>query len=187
MKSFELALGENLFSTSGQTIEEVVADELKERRATIATAESCTGGMIAARLTNIPGSSTYFLGGVVCYSNDLKTAWTRVPPEIIESKGAVSSEVALALADGIRKSTGAELGLSVTGIAGPGGGTPEKPVGLVHIGLAMKRGRRNARFGFPATASGFGRKRRMRRWIWCGDIFFMRRGQGLRRARFRGA
>ncbi len=135
VKSFELALGENLFSTSGQTIEEVVADELTQHRATIATAESCTGGLIAARLTNIPGSSTYFLGGVVCYSNDLKTAWTRVPPEIIESKGAVSSEVALALADGIRKSTGALLGLSVTGIAGPGGGTAEKPVGLVHIGL----------------------------------------------------
>jgi len=149
VKSFELALGENLFSTSGQTIEEVVADELTQHRATIATAESCTGGLIAARLTNIPGSSTYFLGGVVCYSNDLKTAWTRVPPEIIESKGAVSSEVALALADGIRKSTGAALGLSVTGIAGPGGGTPEKPVGLVHIGLADEKGPKERAFRFP--------------------------------------
>lgn len=149
VKSFELALGENLYSTSGQTIEEVVADELKERRSTIATAESCTGGLIAARLTNIPGSSTYFLGGVVCYSNDLKTAWTRVPAEIIESKGAVSPEVALALADGIRKSTGAALGLSVTGIAGPGGGTPEKPVGLVHIGLADEKGPKERAFRFP--------------------------------------
>ena len=149
VKSFELALGENLFSTSGQTIEEVVADELTQHRATIATAESCTGGLIAARLTNIPGSSTYFLGGVVCYSNDLKTAWTRVPPEIIESKGAVSSEVALALADGIRKSTGAALGLSVTGIAGPGGGAPEKPVGLVHIGLADEKGPKERAFRFP--------------------------------------
>jgi len=149
VKSFELALGENLFSTSGQTIEEVVADELTQHRVTIATAESCTGGLIAARLTNIPGSSTYFLGGVVCYSNDLKTAWTRVPPEIIESKGAVSSEVALALADGIRKSTGAALGLSVTGIAGPGGGAPEKPVGLVHIGLADEKGPKERAFRFP--------------------------------------
>ena len=149
VKSFGLALGENLYSTTGQSMEEVVADELREHRATIATAESCTGGMIAARLTNIPGSSTYFLGGVVCYSNDLKTAWTRVPAEIIESKGAVSPEVALALADGIRKSTGATLGLSVTGIAGPGGGTPEKPVGLVHIGLADEKGPKERAFRFP--------------------------------------
>jgi nicotinamide-nucleotide amidase len=149
VKSFALALGENLYSTSGQSIEEVVADELREHRATIATAESCTGGMIAARLTSISGSSTYFLGGVVCYSNDLKTAWTRVPAEIIESKGAVSAEVALELADGIRKSTGAMLGLSVTGIAGPGGGTPEKPVGLVHIGLADEKGPKERAFRFP--------------------------------------
>jgi nicotinamide-nucleotide amidase len=149
VKSFTLALGENLFSTSGQSLEAVVADELIAHRATIATAESCTGGMIAARLTSISGSSTYFLGGVVCYSNDLKTAWTRVPAEIIESKGAVSSEVALALADGIRKSTGAMLGLSVTGIAGPGGGTPERPVGLVHIGLADEKGPKERAFRFP--------------------------------------
>ena len=140
VKGFALALGENLFSTSGESIEEVVGRELQQHRATIATAESCTGGMVAARLTNVPGSSTYFLGGVVCYSNDLKSAWTGVSPDVIEAKGAVSAEVAVALAEGIRRNTRATVGLSITGIAGPGGGTPEKPVGLVHIGLADERG-----------------------------------------------
>ena len=144
-----LALGEHLYSTKGESLEEVVARELLENRATIAVAESCTGGMLAERLTNIPGSSTYFLGGVVCYSNDLKTSLVNVPPDLIESNGAVSSEVALALADGIRKFTGATLGIGVTGIAGPGGGTPEKPVGLVHIGISDERGPRERAFRFP--------------------------------------
>jgi nicotinamide-nucleotide amidase len=103
---------------------EEVARVLTENRATIAVAESCTGGLLAERLTNIPGSSVYFLGGVVCYSNELKSALVDVPAELIESKGAVSPEVALALADGIRKRTGATIGVGVTGIAGPGGGTP---------------------------------------------------------------
>ena len=105
--------------------------------------------MLAERLTNIPGSSSYFLGGVVCYSNELKSALVDVPAELIEAKGAVSPEVALALADGIRRSTGATIGVGVTGIAGPGGGTPEKPVGLVYIGIADERGPRERRFQFP--------------------------------------
>jgi nicotinamide-nucleotide amidase len=112
-------------------------------------AESCTGGMLAERLTNIPGSSSYFLGGVICYSNELKTSLVGVPPAMIEAKGAVSSEVALALADGIRKRTGATVGVGITGISGPGGGTPEKPVGLVHIGLADEQGPRERAFRFP--------------------------------------
>ncbi|MGA3293705.1 MAG: competence/damage-inducible protein A [Candidatus Acidiferrales bacterium] len=144
-----LALGENLFSTHGEPLEEVVARLLTENRATIAVAESCTGGMVAERLTNLPGSSAYFLGGVVCYSNELKTSLVGVPKEMIEAKGAVSSEVALALADGIRKRTGATIGVGVTGIAGPTGGTPEKPVGLVHIGIADKDGPREKSFRFP--------------------------------------
>jgi nicotinamide-nucleotide amidase len=144
-----LALGENLFSTKGETLEEVVARILTENRATIAVAESCTGGMLAERLTNVPGSSSYFLGGVVCYSNELKTSLVGVPKELIEAKGAVSAEVALALADGIRKRSGATLGVGTTGIAGPGGGTPEKPVGLVHIGIADERGPREKVFRFP--------------------------------------
>jgi nicotinamide-nucleotide amidase len=143
-----LALGENLYSTRGEALEEVVAQILTENRATIAVAESCTGGMLAERLTNVPGSSNYFVGGVVCYANELKSALVGVPPELIESKGAVSTEVALALADGIRKRTGATLGVGVTGIAGPGGGSPEKPVGLVHIGIADERGPRERAFRF---------------------------------------
>jgi nicotinamide-nucleotide amidase len=149
VKRMSLALGEHLYSTEGETMEEVVARVLTENRATIAVAESCTGGLLAERLTNIPGSSVYFLGGVVCYSNELKSALVDVPAELIESKGAVSPEVALALADGIRKRTGATIGVGVTGIAGPGGGTPEKPVGLVHIGIADERGPRERRFQFP--------------------------------------
>ncbi len=149
VKRMALALGEHLYSTEGETMEEVVARVLTENRATIAVAESCTGGLLAERLTNIPGSSVYFLGGVVCYSNELKSALVDVPAELIEAKGAVSPEVALALAEGIRKRTGATIGVGVTGIAGPGGGTPEKPVGLVHIGIADERGPRERRFQFP--------------------------------------
>jgi nicotinamide-nucleotide amidase len=142
------ALGEHLYSTRGETLEDICARLLTENRATIAAAESCTGGMVAERLTNIPGSSVYFVGGVVCYSNELKTTMVGVPPELIESKGAVSAEVARSLADGIRKRTGATLGVGITGIAGPGGGTPEKPVGLVYIGLADERGPKEKEFRF---------------------------------------
>lgn len=143
-----LALGESLYSMHGESLEEVLARILTENRATIAVAESCTGGLLAERLTNVAGSSVYFLGGVVCYSNELKSQLVNVPPGIIEAKGAVSPEVALALADGIRRVTGARLGIGVTGIAGPGGGTPEKPVGLVYIGIADEHGPRQKEFRF---------------------------------------
>ncbi len=148
-KRMSLALGEHLYSTHGEALEEVVARTLTENHATVAVAESCTGGMLAERLTNIPGSSSYFLGGVICYSNELKTSLVGVPQAMIETKGAVSPEVALALADGIRKRTGATLGVGITGISGPGGGTPEKPVGLVHIGLADEHGPRERAYRFP--------------------------------------
>ena len=144
-----LALGENLFSAKGESLEEVVARILTANRATIAVAESCTGGMLAERLTNVPGSSSYFLGGVVCYSNEMKTSLVGVPKELIDARGAVSPEVALALADGIRKRSGATLGVGTTGIAGPTGGTPEKPVGLVHIALADERGAKEKAFRLP--------------------------------------
>ena len=149
VRRMALALGDNLISTCGETIEAVVARTLTENRATIAVAESCTGGLLAERLTSISGSSAYFLGGVVCYSNQLKTQLVGVPAELIEAKGAVSSEVALALADGIRKQTGATIGVGITGIAGPTGGTPEKPVGLVHIGVADQHGPQERSFRFP--------------------------------------
>jgi nicotinamide-nucleotide amidase len=144
-----LALGENLFTTRGESLEQVIAATLTANAATIAVAESCTGGMLSERLTSIPGSSTYFLGGVVCYSNNLKSAWTEVPAALIEAKGAVSAEVARALAEGVRRGAGATLGLGVTGIAGPASGTLEKPVGTVHIALASETSTREREFRFP--------------------------------------
>jgi nicotinamide-nucleotide amidase len=148
-ESIVLALGEAVFTTKGESMEEVVARELTMRQATIATAESCTGGLLAERLTSISGSSAYFLGGVVSYSNTLKSAWVDVPAEIIESRGAVSSEVAVALADGIRRRTGATLGVGITGVAGPTGGTPEKPVGTVHVAIADASGSKERGVHYP--------------------------------------
>src|SRR5713101_32517 len=139
-EGIQLALGERIFSTEGQPLEVVVAQLLIMNHATIAAAESCTGGLLAQRLTTVAGSSSYFLGGVVCYSNELKSAWADVPAETIQAKGAVSAEVAIALADGIRRRVGSVLGLGITGIAGPGGGSEEKPVGTVHIALASAAG-----------------------------------------------
>jgi len=148
-ESIVFALGEAVFTTAGESMEEVVARELTMRHATIATAESCTGGLLAERLTSISGSSAYFLGGVVSYSNTLKSAWVDVPAEIIESRGAVSSEVAVALADGIRRRTGATLGIGITGVAGPTGGTPEKPVGTVHVAIADASGSKERGVHYP--------------------------------------
>jgi nicotinamide-nucleotide amidase len=148
-ESIVLALGEAVFTTSGESMEEVVARELTLQQATIATAESCTGGLLAERLTRISGSSAYFLGGVVSYSNALKSAWVDVPAEIIETRGAVSSEVAIALADGIRRRTGATLGVGITGVAGPNGGTPEKPVGTVHVAIADASGSKERGVRYP--------------------------------------
>jgi nicotinamide-nucleotide amidase len=126
-----------------------VAVLLTKNKSTISAAESCTGGLFAQRLTSIAGSSSYFLGGVVSYSNDLKTAWADVPAEMIKSKGAVSSEVAIALADGIRRNVGSTLGVGITGIAGPGGGSDEKPVGTVHIALSHVGGVKERGVLFP--------------------------------------
>jgi len=132
----EDALEPHLFSTSGESLEQIVGYYLDMRGITIATAESCTGGLVAERLTSVAGSSRYFLGGVVAYSNDLKTGFVDIPPVLIEEHGAVSREIAVALAEGIRKRCGSQLGVGVTGIAGPGGGSEEKPVGLVYCALA---------------------------------------------------
>jgi nicotinamide-nucleotide amidase len=127
------ALGDNVFSTDGRSMEEVVGALLRDRGLTIAAAESCTGGLLLSRLTDIPGSSDYVAGGVVVYSNHLKTALADVPEDLIRAHGAVSEPVAAALAEGIRARTGASIGIGITGIAGPGGGTPQKPVGTVAI------------------------------------------------------
>ena len=148
VKGFEIALADRIFSQNGASLEEVIARELTMHNATISAAESCTGGLLAQRLTSIAGSSSYFLGGVVCYSNELKTEWAGVPAELIQAKGAVSSEVAIALADGIRRRVGSTFGVGITGIAGPGGGSEEKPVGTVHVALSHAGGvkERGARF-----------------------------------------
>jgi nicotinamide-nucleotide amidase len=139
-RGFDISLTDRIFSRDGQPLHEVVARQLTLNNTTIAVAESCTGGLLAQRLTSIAGSSSYFLGGVVCYSNERKTAWADVPPDLIATKGAVSPEVAAALADGIRRRVGSALGVGVTGIAGPGGGSEEKPVGTVHVALAHSGG-----------------------------------------------
>jgi nicotinamide-nucleotide amidase len=148
VQGFEIALADRIFSQDGRALEEIVAEQLTLNNATIAAAESCTGGLLAQRLTSIAGSSSYFLGGVVCYSNELKTAWADVPAEMIAAKGAVSPEVAVALAEGIRRRVGSTLGVGITGIAGPGGGSDEKPVGTVHVAISHSGGikERGARF-----------------------------------------
>ncbi len=127
---------EMLFSEDGRTVDEIVAGLLRRAGLTIATAESCTGGLLAARLTELPGSSDYVRGGIVAYDNDVKVAAAGVPAELIERHGAVSQEVAEALARGARERLGADVGVGITGVAGPGGGTPEKPVGLVWLTVA---------------------------------------------------
>jgi nicotinamide-nucleotide amidase len=132
----EEALDDWLYSSEGESLEQIVLYYLGLRQSTLAVAESCTGGMVSQRITAVPGSSRSFLGGAVVYSNELKTTFADVPPALIERYGAVSSEVATALAEGIRKRTGATLGLAITGIAGPTGGTEGKPVGLVHFAVS---------------------------------------------------
>jgi nicotinamide-nucleotide amidase len=122
-----------LYSPGGETVDDLVAEALLARGLTIATAESCTAGLVAGRLADRPGSSAYLLGGLVTYSNEAKTRLLGVPAELVERVGAVSEEVARAMAAGARERLGADVGVSVTGIAGPSGGTPDKPVGLVHL------------------------------------------------------
>ncbi len=129
-------LGDYIFSRRDETLEQVVGDLLRWRGYSLATAESCTGGLLAGRVTEVPGSSDYFLEGVVTYSNEAKMRMLCVPAEMLEEHGAVSEPVACAMAAGVRKLAGSTFGIGITGVAGPGGGTEEKPVGLVYIALA---------------------------------------------------
>ena len=151
-------LGDAVFSTGGESLEEIVGLYLQMRGAKIAVAESCTGGMVAERITSVPGSSRYFVGGAVVYANDLKTLFADVPPLMIEAHGAVSKEVALALAQNIREICNTDIGVGVTGIAGPGGGTEEKPVGLVYIAVTNGPKQEVVERRFP------GDRERIRRW-----------------------
>jgi competence/damage-inducible protein CinA-like protein len=132
----ELA-GDAVFATREEdTLESVVGELLRGAGATLTAAESCTGGLFAQRITSVPGSSDYFLGGAVTYSNELKVRLVGVPPELLAEHGAVSEPVARAMAEGVRRALGSDYGVGITGVAGPGGGSEEKPVGTVHIAVA---------------------------------------------------
>jgi nicotinamide-nucleotide amidase len=141
--------GSIIYSESDETMETVVGRLLTERGKTVAVAESCTGGLIGEKLTRAPGSSAYFLGGIIAYSNDAKMSLLDVPEELLVKYGAVSREVAQAMAEGARERFGADFGISTTGISGPDGGTEEKPVGLVCVGIASEHGTHTDDFIFP--------------------------------------
>ncbi len=143
------ALGDIVFSTDGRNLPEIVGGLLLERRSRIAVAESCTGGLVLGRLTEVPGSSQWVIGGVTAYDNDVKTEQLGVPVEMIAAEGAVSEPVALAMADGIRVRLHADIGVGVTGVAGPSGGTASKPVGTVVIAVCTSTSREARTFRFP--------------------------------------
>jgi nicotinamide-nucleotide amidase len=143
--------GHRLFSEDGTTVDEQVATLLRTSERTIATAESCTGGLLAARLTERPGSSAYVLGGLVVYDNEAKVRLAGVEPALLERTGAVSEEVAEALAEGARKALGADIGVGITGIAGPDGGTPDKPVGTVCLSVCSAGARLTRRVHLPGS------------------------------------
>jgi nicotinamide-nucleotide amidase len=147
----EHELDEFIFARSEQSLEEVVGMYLVMKNATIATAESCTGGLLAERLTDVPGSSRYFMSGVIAYSNESKMELAQIPPLMLEMQGAVSADVARGLADGIRARMNTTIGVGVTGVAGPTGGSAEKPVGTVHIAVATPTGTENRQFLFPGS------------------------------------
>jgi nicotinamide-nucleotide amidase len=139
---------DDMFSSDGRSLEQVVGEMLAERSLTIGVAESCTGGLIMSRLTDVPGSSRYVDRGVVTYSNEAKTELLGVPAELIASNGAVSEAVALAMADGIRARARVSVGVGVTGIAGPGGGSDDKPVGTVAVAVMTAAATRSRVFRF---------------------------------------
>jgi nicotinamide-nucleotide amidase len=149
---------EAVFATAGETLEKIAGYYLQMRDATVAVAESCTGGLLAQRITSVSGSSRYFVGGAVVYSNDLKSQFCNVPPLLIAEHGAVSKQVAAAMAEGIRKRCRSTLGVGITGVAGPTGGTEEKPVGLVYVALADANETKVEERRFP------GDRERIRHW-----------------------
>lgn len=150
-KSVREALGHHIFGTDDDTLPGVVGTLLKEAGWTVAAAESCTGGLLGDYITAVPGSSEYFLLGVTAYSNEAKENVLGVPRGILESRGAVSAETAAAMAGGVRRLAGSSVGISTTGIAGPGGGTEEKPVGTVFMAIDGPRGAAGRRFGLKGS------------------------------------
>jgi nicotinamide-nucleotide amidase len=141
-------LGPVVYSTDGRALEAVIGELLREHGLSIAVAESCSGGLLASRLTDVPGSSSYFEGGAVCYSNRSKAEWLGVAEDLIAGHGAVSEPVARAMAEGIRAIAGSDVGIGVTGVAGPGGGSPQKPVGTVAIAVVTPHGEQVRTFQF---------------------------------------
>jgi len=148
VRELQDALGPAVYSTDGRALEVVVGDLLRERKMTIAVAESCTGGLLTSRLTDVPGSSDYVERGVVCYSNRSKTDLAGVPEALMQAHGAVSEPVAQAMAEGIRARAGTNIGVGITGIAGPGGGSAEKPVGTVVVAVVVDAESRVRTFQF---------------------------------------
>ncbi len=144
-----LEAGAPVFSSDGRTVDDVVADGLRQRGLTLAVAESCTGGLLGARLTERPGSSDYFVGGVISYANEVKMGLLDVPAGMLAQYGAVSEEVAGAMAEGARAATGSDYALAVSGVAGPDGGTPDKPVGLVYVACGGPRRTKVVRGLYP--------------------------------------
>jgi competence/damage-inducible protein CinA-like protein len=147
-----------LFAEDEQSVEEMVLELCRAGGMTLATAESCTGGLVAARLTSVPGSSDVFLGAVVAYANDVKEAELGVSEELLQTHGAVSAEAAAAMAAGVRERLRADVGISVTGIAGPGGGSKEKPVGLVYLHVETPDESRGLEFSYPADRESIRRR-----------------------------
>ena len=157
-QEFRRRLGRFLYSDDGRTVEELVLTGCRERGLTLATAESCTGGLVAARLTALAGFSDVTLGGIVAYSNGLKERELGVPAALLEEHGAVSAEVAEAMARGARERLGADVAVSVTGIAGPGGGSEEKPIGLVYVHAETPWGGRGSSFSYPGDRDSIRRR-----------------------------
>jgi len=155
VESVRRVVGDFIYGENEESLEEVVGKLLKEKNKTLALAESCTGGLIANRITNVPGASQYFLGGVVAYSNAVKMSELGVSEETLQKFGAVSAETALEMAQGVRNKFKSDWALAVTGIAGPDGGTAEKPVGTVHIALVNAGEKKEKKFHFPTNREWF--------------------------------
>ena len=148
-QAFDAVAGQYVFSRDERSTAELVVDLLRERGLTLGTAESCTGGLVAARITDVPGSSDVFLGSIVSYADSVKRERLGVPGEVLAAHGAVSAETAAAMATGVREALGVDVAVSITGVAGPGGGTEEKPVGLVYLHAAGPGGELARKLDFP--------------------------------------
>ncbi|MGZ4809148.1 MAG: competence/damage-inducible protein A [Thermoanaerobaculia bacterium] len=152
-KELRMIFGRRIFGVDDDTLESSIGDLLASRSETLSTAESCTGGLFSSRVTDVSGSSRYFMGGAICYTGDAKIAMADVDPELIRQHGEVSQEVAIAMAEGVRRRFNTTYGVGITGIAGPSGGSEAKPVGTVHIAVADAQRHEHRKFYWPGTRS----------------------------------